>query len=99
MATRSPSRHRNITQSDEELNDLHVTTVTNLIQRDYPVIVQRPSLVYANGFQYCPVQTIQILHNGAHHWLLLSSLDGTVMIYEYASNESSSQADDSVIFT
>ena len=38
--------------------------------------------MYANGFEYCPVQTIQILHNGAHHWLLLSSLDGTVTIYD-----------------
>ena len=76
------TKDRHIIKNGEELNDLHVTTAMNLIQNEHPIIVQPPSIVHATGFDYCPVQTIQILHNGAHHWLLLSSLDGTVSIYD-----------------
>ena len=53
--------------NDEELNDLHVTTAMNLLQKDHPIIVQPPSLIYARGFDYCPFETVQVVHNGAHH--------------------------------
>ena len=55
----------------------------DLIQRDIPsIIIQPPTLIQANGFDYCPFETIQIAHNGAHHWVLLSSLKGMVTIYD-----------------
>ena len=68
--------------NDEELYDLHVTTAMNLLQKDHPIIVQPPSLMYAPGFDYCPFETVQVVHNGAHHLLLLSSMEGTVSIYD-----------------
>ena len=54
----------------------------SLLQKDYSIIVQPPSLMYASGFEYCPLETIQIVHNGAHHWLLLSSMKGIISIYD-----------------
>ena len=55
----------------------------DLIQRDMPsLIMQHPALINANGFDYCPFETVQIAHNGAHHWVLLSSLKGMVTIYD-----------------
>ena len=54
-----------------------------LIQRDIPsIIIQPPTLIQANGFDYCPFETIQIANNGAHHWVLLLSLKGMVTIYD-----------------
>ena len=75
-------KDRNDILNGEELNDLHVSTTMSLLQKDYPIVVQPPSLIYATGFDYCPLETIQIVHNGAHHWLLLSSMKGVVSIYD-----------------
>jgi len=36
----------------------------------------------ANGYDYCPHETIQIAHNDANHWLLLSSINGKIRIYD-----------------
>ena len=54
----------------------------SLLQKEYPIIVQPPSLIYAAGFDYCPLETVQIVHNDAHPWLLLSSMQGMVFIYD-----------------
>ena len=39
-------------------------------------------LYFASGFEYCPYETIQIIHNNAHHWILLSSFNGEVKIFD-----------------
>ena len=64
--------------NDEELYDLHAITAMNLLQKDKPIIVQPPSLMYATGVDYCPFETVQVAHNGAHHLLLLSFMKGTI---------------------
>ena len=54
----------------------------NQLQKDHPIIVQPPSLMYATEFDSFPFETVQVVHNGAHHWLLLSSTKGTVSIFD-----------------
>ena len=53
-----------------------------LLQKDYGVVSQPPSLIYATGFKYCPLDTANVVHNGAHHWLLLSSIKGQVSVHD-----------------
>ena len=66
----------------EELDDLHINTAMSLLQKNFPIVIQPPSLMNAAGFDYCPMETIQPVHNGAYHWLLLSSMKGVVSIYD-----------------
>ena len=73
---------RDIIKNGAELNDLHITTAMNLLQNDYPIVVQPPSVGYTLGFDYCPYETVQVLHNGSHHWLLVSQMKGMVNIFD-----------------
>ena len=43
---------------------------------------QSPSLYFAFGFENCPYETIQIIHSNVHHWILLSSFNGEVKIFD-----------------
>ena len=55
----------------------------NLLQKQYPTITtQTPSLAFSTGYSYCPSETVQITHTGAHHWVLLSSMYSKVAIYD-----------------
>ena len=54
----------------------------NILSKDHPIMVQPPSVFLANGYEYCPFETIQIAHNSALHWVLLSSMNGVVSIYD-----------------
>ena len=81
--------HLNLTKDDElaiinscDLTDQIITAAANLIQKQFDIIIQPPGLVHATGFDYCPMETVQIVHNGAHHWLLLSSVKGVISIYD-----------------
>ena len=40
-----------------------------------------PSLAFSTGYSYCPSETVQITHTGAHHWVLFSSMDSKIAIY------------------
>ena len=81
---------KNLSQNDidvilsgEELNDNHINAAMNLLTKQYPTIsVQPPCLIQIDGYQYCPYETIQITHNNAHHWLLLSSLKNQIAVYD-----------------
>ena len=55
----------------------------NLLQKQYPTITtQPPSLAFSTGCSYCPSETVQITHTGAHHWVLLSSMYSKTAIYD-----------------
>ena len=74
---------KNLITSNQELDDSIITACIQLIQKQYPqLIIQPPSLFFASGFEYCPFETIQIIHNNAHHWILLSSFNGRIKIYD-----------------
>ena len=74
--------HRTIT-SGEDLDDFIIYTAMSLLQKEFPsLMVQPPSLYRSTGYVYNPFETVQIVHNDAHHWLLLSSLNGMVTIYD-----------------
>ena len=66
----------------EELEDQHISAAINILQKDYPIIIQPPSVFHATGFEYCPFETLEVVHNGAQHWVLLSSMNGTISIYD-----------------
>ena len=54
-----------------------------MIQRQFPILViQSLSLYFASDFEYCPYEKIQIIHNNAHHSILLSSFNGEVRIFD-----------------
>ena len=54
-----------------------------MIQRQFPILViQSPSLYFTSGFEYCSYKTIQIIHNNAHYWILLSSFNGDVKNFD-----------------
>ena len=73
---------RNLILNGEELNDAHITVSMSVLSKQYPITVQPPSVFYASGYDYCPFETVQIAHNDAHHWVLLSSAKGVVSIYD-----------------
>ena len=55
----------------------------NLLQKQYPTITTEPhSLAFSTGYSYCPSETVQITHTGAHHWVLLSSMYSKIAIYD-----------------
>ena len=63
---------------DNDLDDFIIFIALSQLQQQFPAI-----LIYkATGYRYCPHETVQIVHNDAHHWLLLSSLNGKVIIYD-----------------
>ena len=68
--------------SNELLTDAHITTAMNILSQNHPIVVQPPSVFLANGYDYCPFETVQIAHNSALHWVLLSSMKGVVSIYD-----------------
>ena len=69
--------------TNKELDDFVIYTSLKLIQRQFPMIViQSPSVCTAAGYDYCSHETIQIAHNGEHHWVLLSSLKGEINIFD-----------------
>ena len=54
-----------------------------MLQQQFPAImVQSPVLYKVTRYRYCPYETVQIVHNDARHWLLLSSMNGVVTIYD-----------------
>ena len=74
---------KNLLDSNYDLDDFIINQASNMIVADFPMlIVQPPSLIRSSGYDYCPHETIQITHNGAHHWVLLSSIGGEVKIYD-----------------
>ena len=69
--------------SNKDLDDHVVYTAMKLLMEKYPdLIVQPPSIIQDEGFHYCPHETVQIVHNGKHHWLPLSSFGGSIQIYD-----------------
>ena len=78
-----------LTNSDKQnlsenlsLDDSVIFSALQLLKRQYPLlIIQPPSLIYS-CFEYCPFETIQILHNGNHHWILVTSFNGDITIYD-----------------
>ena len=55
----------------------------NLLQKQYPTITtQPPSLGFPTRYNYCPSETVQITHTGAHHWVLLSFMHSKIAIYD-----------------
>ena len=74
---------KEIILSNQDLHDGIIGAAINLIQRQFPILViQSPSLYFAYGFEYCPYETIKIIHNNALHWILLSSFNGEVRIFD-----------------
>ena len=54
-----------------------------MLGQEYPIVVQPTTVMNTNGgFEYCPCEALQIIHTGAHHWILLSSLKREVKIYD-----------------
>ena len=54
-----------------------------MIQREFRIIfIRSPSLYFASGFEYCPYETIQIIHNNTPHWILLSSFNREFKIFD-----------------
>ena len=51
------------------------------------LFIQPPSVYHATGYEYCPHETIQIAHNGCNHWVLLSSINGRIKIYDSLNTE------------
>ena len=39
------------------------------------------------GFEYCPYETLQIINTGSFHWILLSSFNGKVKLYDSLNTE------------
>ena len=69
--------------SNQDLHDRILGAAINLIQRQFPILViQSPSLYFASDFEYFPSEKIQIIHNNAHHWILISSFNGEVRIFD-----------------
>ena len=67
----------------EELDNSIISTSMELIKKDFPQIIhQPPTLYHSTGFEYCPFETLQIVNNEAHHWVLISSLKGKITIYD-----------------
>ena len=40
------------------------------------------TIAFLTGYSYCPSETVQITHTGAHHWVLLSSMYSKIAIYD-----------------
>ena len=73
---------RNI-RNNEQIDDFIILQAINLLQKQYPIITtQTPSLAFSTGYSYCPSETVQITHTGAHHWVLLSSMHSKIAIYD-----------------
>ena len=71
-----------------------------LLMEEYPdLIVQPPSIAQDEGFHYCPDETVQIVHNGKHHWLLLSSFGGSIQIYDSLQMEVTESPNTATLFT
>ena len=69
--------------SNLDVHDGIIGAAINLIQRQFPILViQSPSLYFTSGFEYCSYKTIQIIHNNAHYWILLSSFNGDVKNFD-----------------
>ena len=72
---------KEIILSHQDLHDGIIEAAINLIQRQFPILViQSPFFYFASGFEYCPYETIQRIHNNAHYWMLLSSFNEEVKI-------------------
>ena len=70
-------------RNKEEIDDFIILQAMNLLQKQYPTITtQTPSLAFSTGYSYCPSETVQITHTGAHHWVLLSSMYSKIAIYD-----------------
>ena len=54
----------------------------SLLQQEHEFVFQPPTLFFGTGFEYCPVQTVQPVHNGSYHWLLVSTVSGVVSIHD-----------------
>ena len=75
--------HLRILKSGEDLDDFTIYSAMSLLQKQFPLLmVQSPAIYRVSGYDYSPCQTIQVVHNDAHHWLLLSTLKGVVSIYD-----------------
>ena len=73
----------NLLDSNFDLDDFIINKAANMVVADYPfLIIQPPCFIHSSGYDYCPHETIQITHNGAHHWILLSSIGGEVKIFD-----------------
>ena len=77
------TKDRECISNNKELDDFIIFTALQLIQKKFPMIfIQPPATVNTTGFDYCPYETIQIIHTGSHHWILLSSFSGRIKIYD-----------------
>ena len=74
---------KNIILSSEDIHDNIIVVAINLIQMEFPILaIQSPSPSFASGFEYCPYETIQIIHSNTQHWILLSSFNREVKIFD-----------------
>ena len=74
---------KNLLDSTYDLDDFVINQASKLLTAEFPyLIMQAPSLILSSGYECCPVETIQITHTGAHHWILLSSLGRGIKIYD-----------------
>ena len=56
----------------------------SLLRSKFPTLtIQPPSVALSpDGYEYCPLETLQPTQNGENHWVLLSSLNGNINIYD-----------------
>ena len=74
---------KKIILSSQDIHDNIIAVAINLIQMEFPILaIQSPSLSFASGFEYCPYETIQIIHSNTQHWILLSSFNREVKIFD-----------------
>ena len=65
---------RQCIEDGDWVHDNIILAAMNIIKRDHPYItIHAPSFIQQFGFSYCPHETLQIAHNGANHWVLLTS--------------------------
>ena len=70
-------------RNNEECYDFIILQAMDLLQKQHPTITTLPpSLAFSTGHSYCPSETVQITHTGAHDWVLLSSMYSKVAIYD-----------------
>ena len=69
--------------SNTDLDDHVVYTAMKLLMEKHQnLIIQPPGIIQKEGFHHCPHETVQVAHNGKHHWILLTSFGGCVQIYD-----------------
>ena len=76
-------KDKNIITSGQNLDDFIILTAMNYLTTSHStLLIQPPAIAMIPGYEYCPHETLQITHNGANLWVLLSSMEREVRIYD-----------------